>query len=352
MKTFNEILELNNITSSIELSEELIKLADASVENFNSLDSDYEEYDEEEEEEKSDEEKKEKALKAFEDKQFETIDILKFYFKEISNLEPLTTEQENNLFDVYAMGGDEAEEARDTIISSYLRFVVHCAGKYRGRGADYLDLIQEGNVGLIKAFDKFDHTKGFKFSTYAYYWIRNEISEYVRRTNSHGSIPREAYQLKSRIRKAENILSNEYTRMPTAEEIAFFIGEPIEKVNAAYRYDIREVSVNKALGRDEDDGVNPLQVIASETIAAPYEQSEVKASNEAFDKALALLNDREREIVCLSWGVNGKAMSNKDISELPQFDITPQRVGQIIRGAVKKIAEYPELISAINGVEV
>ncbi|MCR5122492.1 MAG: sigma-70 family RNA polymerase sigma factor [Ruminococcus sp.] len=263
-------------------------------------------------------------------------DSVKSYFKEIGRFPLLSRTEELELGEI--MAGDDpvaSEKARNRLIESNLRLVVSIAKKYTGRGLGFLDLVQEGNTGLIKASEKYDHTKGFKFSTYSTWWIKQAIARAIADKGRIIRIPVHMYESINRVRTAENELLNEFGRAPTIEEIAAYLNMNEEDVREVRRIIAQEpTSLETPIGDEEDSHLGDF--IPDTESETPEEASEQKALHEQINRVLMTLSEREEMVIRLRFGLDdGKVRTLEQVGEI--FNVTRERVRQIEAKAIRRL---------------
>lgn len=265
------------------------------------------------------------------DESTELDDPIRMYLKEIGKTPLLTADEEVELAK-RIVGGDEV--ARQKIIESNLRLVVSIAKKYAGRGMHLLDLVQEGNLGLMKAAEKFDYTKGFKFSTYATWWIRQGITRAIADQARTIRVPVHMVETMNRIARARRELTNELGRDPKAEEIAIHLNMDIDKVNEIFRFGMEPVSLETPLGEEEDSHLGDF--IKDEMALSPEESALKVNMREVIDDALSRLTEREKEVIELRFGLNdGRTRTLEEVGE--SFGVTRERIRQIEAKAIRKL---------------
>lgn len=262
------------------------------------------------------------------------LDATHIYLKEIGKYELLTPEKEVELA-VAAQAGDKT--ARSQLVNSNLRLVVSIAKKYhQNAGMSFLDLIQEGNIGLMKSVDKYDPAQGYRFSTYATWWIRQTISRAI--TNQSGTIrvPAHMFDISNKVSKASQRLHNELNREPTAEEIAADLKIDVEKVKEVYHLAHSPMSLDYTVGEDDDTSIGDL--IADNTAVAPDDMAIQKETRAAIIKVLDTLTEKEKEVIMLRFGIeDGEAKTLEDVGKL--FGVTKERIRQIETKALRKLRQ-------------
>jgi len=258
-------------------------------------------------------------------------DPVRMYLKEIGKVQLLSSEEEIELA-IRIAEGDETAKKR--LVEANLRLVVSIAKKYMGRGMSLLDLIQEGNLGLIKAVEKFDHTKGFKFSTYATWWIRQSITRAIADQSRIIRLPVHMSEFISRVRKTSAQLLNENGSEPTSEQIAERMGVPVERVRDVMRTSQEPVSLDTPIGEEEDSHLGDF--IEDETILTPDEAASNVMLREQLDAVLSTLGEREVQIIRLRFGLeDGHCHTLEDVGA--RFNVTRERIRQIEAKALRKI---------------
>ncbi len=258
-------------------------------------------------------------------------DPVKLYLKEIGRVPLLTAEEEIELA-IRIVDGDD--KAKKRLTEANLRLVVSIAKRYVGRGMHFLDLIQEGNVGLIKAVEKFDHTKGFKFSTYATWWIRQAITRAIADQARTIRIPVHMVETINRLKKAHSQLLHENGYDPSEEQLAEYMGLTVERVREIMRVAQEPVSMETPIGPEEDSRL--VDFIRDEDATAPDESAMKKITNEDIDAVLKTLTPREEEVVRLRFGLrDGRCHTLEEVGL--QFDVTRERIRQIEAKALRKL---------------
>lgn len=263
--------------------------------------------------------------------QLTTDDPVKLYLKDIGRVSLLSADEEIELA-IKMADGDV--EARNKLISANLRLVVSIAKKYVGRGMPFLDLIQEGNLGLIKAVEKFDHTKGFKFSTYATWWIRQAITRAIADQARIIRVPVHMVETITKVIKASNTLLHEKGHEPTAEEIAEEINLPVEKVREIIRISQDPVSLETPIGEEDDSHLGDF--IPDEDAPAPADSASLSMLKETLGEVLDTLQDREKEVLKLRFGlIDGRPRTLEEVGLI--FGVTRERIRQIEAKALRKL---------------
>ena len=286
-------------------------------------------------------------------------DPVKVYLKEIGRVPLLTPEEEINLA-LTIKAGTEAKEkydadpdalseeekaeclkaikkgtaARKRLSEANLRLVVSIAKRYVGRGMQFLDLIQEGNLGLIKAVEKFDHTKGFKFSTYATWWIRQAITRAIADQARTIRIPVHMVETINKVKKVSSQLLHEQGKEPTAEEIAERLEMPVDKVREIMRVAQEPVSLETPIGEEEDSHLGDF--IPDDEAPVPAEVASHTLLREQLSEVLKSLTDREEKVLRLRFGlVDGRPRTLEEVGK--EFNVTRERIRQIEAKALRKL---------------
>lgn len=286
-------------------------------------------------------------------------DPVKVYLKEIGRVPLLTPEEEIELAltikagteakekyeaDPDMLSPEEKEEcqkqikkgiaARKRLSEANLRLVVSIAKRYVGRGMQFLDLIQEGNLGLIKAVEKFDHTKGFKFSTYATWWIRQAITRAIADQARTIRIPVHMVETINKVKKVSSQLLHEQGKEPTAEEIAERLEMPVDKVREIMRVAQEPVSLETPIGEEEDSHLGDF--IPDDEAPVPAEVASHTLLREQLSEVLSSLTDREEKVLRLRFGlVDGRPRTLEEVGK--EFNVTRERIRQIEAKALRKL---------------
>ncbi len=301
-----------------------------------------------------------------------TVDLTRRYLSELGSYPLLTAEQEVELAKAIEAGRVAevelaepkvtrarrqalqadvvaAEQARRTFIQSNLRLVVSIAKRYQGTGMTLLDLIQEGNLGLMRAVEKFDHRKGFKFSTYATWWIRQSIGRGIADKGRTIRLPSHLVDTMAVLSKTSATMLKSLGREPTPAELAEETGLPVERVHVALRAAPDLVSLSASIG---DDDAELGDLLADEGATTPFEAAALSLARDDLQTLLDYLNPREREILSLRFGLQGEQpLTLDEVGQ--QFNVTRERIRQIEAKALTKLrhpcsARQRRLVSALG----
>ena len=260
-----------------------------------------------------------------------TEDPVRMYLKEIGNVPLLTSEQEVELARRVEEGDPEAKKA---LTEANLRLVVSIAKKYVGRGMPFLDLIQEGNMGLMKAVDKFDYTKGYKFSTYATWWIRQAITRGIADTGRTIRVPVHMVETINKTLRMTRQLLQELGREPTPEEVAEKLGVPASRVREVLKISRDPVSLDTPIGEEDDSHLGDF--IEDDTALSPADSATFSMLKEELSNALESLTERERQVVKLRFGLEDRrARTLEEVGK--EFNVTRERIRQIEAKALRKL---------------
>jgi RNA polymerase primary sigma factor len=277
-----------------------------------------------------------KAKTALDLKPDMTTDSLQLFLKDIGKVRLLTAQEEVDLAKRIERGDLDAKQK---MVESNLRLVVSIAKNYRNQGLPFLDLIQEGTLGLVRAAEKFDYRKGFKFSTYATWWIRQAIARALADKARTIRIPVHVVEKLNKIGRAERKLVTELGREPTAHEIAEVTGIDPEEVDSIKRSAQAPVSLEKPVGDEEESEFG--QFIADERAESPYERAAEILTKEALREALENLSYRERRVLELRYGLGGE--HTRTLDEVGRtFNVTRERIRQIENQSLKKLQSLAE----------
>ena len=258
-------------------------------------------------------------------------DPVRMYLKEIGKVPLLTAEEEKEL----AMKMEAGDmEAKKRLAEANLRLVVSIAKRYVGRGMLFLDLIQEGNLGLIKAVEKFDYRKGYKFSTYATWWIRQAITRAIADQARTIRIPVHMVETINKLIRVQRQLLQELGREPYPEEIAEKMGLPVERVREIQKISQEPVSLETPIGEEEDSHLGDF--IQDDNVPVPAEAAAFTLLKEQLVEVLGTLTEREQKVMCLRFGLeDGRARTLEEVGK--EFDVTRERIRQIEAKALRKL---------------
>ena len=261
-------------------------------------------------------------------------DPVKVYLKEIGRVPLLSPEEETELALKIQAGGPDGEKAKQRLSEANLRLVVSIAKRYVGRGMQFLDLIQEGNLGLIKAVEKFDHTKGFKFSTYATWWIRQAITRAIADQARTIRIPVHMVEIINKLVRIQRQLLQTLGREPTPEEIAEEMDLTPERVRESQKISQEPVSLETPIGEEEDSQLGDF--IEDDGAVAPPDAAGFTMLKEPLDKVLGGLAERERQVITLRFGLeDGHPRTLEEVGR--EFVVTRERIRQIESKTLTKL---------------
>ena len=253
------------------------------------------------------------------------------YLKEIGQIKLLTNEEEAKLADRIAEGDPEAKA---TLAEANLRLVVSIAKRYVGRGMLFLDLIQEGNIGLMKAVEKFDVTKGYKFSTYATWWIRQAITRAIADQARTIRVPVHMVETINKLARVERQLTLELNREPTEEELSKKMGTSVEKIRDIYKISQEPVSLETPIGEEDDSHLGDF--IPDETNMSPEDFAINELLKDEISEVLLTLTEREEKVIRLRFGLeDGRPRTLEEVGQL--FGVTRERIRQIEAKALRKL---------------
>ena len=267
----------------------------------------------------------------------ESEDPVYLYLKEIGHYPLLTMEDEVELAKKIA-AGDEA--AKKMLAQSNLRLVVSIAKRYIGRGLSFLDLIQEGNLGLIKAVEKFDYTKGYKFSTYATWWIRQAITRSIADQSRTIRVPVHMSEIINRVYKVSRNLLQELGREPSEQEIADAMQIPVKKVREILKISVDPISLDSPVG--EEDESNLGDFISDSLSLGPEDAASYSILKDQISRLLETLSDREQRVLIMRFGLeDGKSHTLEEVGK--EFNVTRERIRQIEAKALRKLRHPSKL---------
>lgn len=272
-------------------------------------------------------------------------DPVKLYLKEIGSYPLLTIEDEIELAKRIENGD---EDAKQILAESNLRLVVSIAKRYVGRGLSFLDLIQEGNLGLIKAVDKFDYTKGYKFSTYATWWIRQAITRSIADQSRTIRIPVHMSEVINKTYRVSRSLLQELGREPTEQELADKMGLPIEKVREILKVSADPISLDTPIGEEDDSHLGDF--IKDDTIVGPEDAAAYSVLQDQISKLLDTLTEREQRVLILRFGLkDGRTRTLEEVGK--EFNVTRERIRQIEAKALRKL-RHPSRARMLKGYDL
>ncbi|MDO5037096.1 MAG: RNA polymerase sigma factor RpoD [Tissierellia bacterium] len=285
----------------------------------------------EDDEDEDDKKKKKESKEIKAPKGVSVDDPVRMYLKEIGKVDLLTAEEEIAIAKRIEAGD---ESAKQELAEANLRLVVSIAKRYVGRGMSFLDLIQEGNLGLMKAVEKFDYTKGFKFSTYATWWIRQAITRAIADQARTIRIPVHMVETINKLVRVQRQLVQELGRDLTPEEIAEEMGMTVEKVREIQKIAQEPVSLETPIGEEEDSHLGDF--IPDDDIESPQDAATFTLLKEQLDDVLMTLTEREKEVLTLRFGlIDGRARTLEEVGKV--FDVTRERIRQIEAKALRKL---------------
>lgn len=266
-------------------------------------------------------------------------DSVRLYLREIGKIPLLTAEEELALAHRVVAG---EKKAKDKMAEANMRLVVSIAKRYSGRGLDFLDLIQEGNTGLLRAVEKFDPDKGFKFSTYATWWIRQAITRAIADQARTIRIPVHMVETINKLLRTQRRMTQELNREPTIEELAKELEMEPEKVEYVMKIKQDITSLDAGVGRDGDDEDSVLRdFIEDEDSATPEESAASQLLKEQVQSILSTLSDREQKIIKMRFGLeNGKSHTLEEVGQ--EFAVTRERIRQIEAKALAKLRKHKD----------
>ena len=261
-------------------------------------------------------------------------DPVRMYLKEIGKVPLLTAEEEIELAKAMEIGGEDGEEAKKRLAEANLRLVVSIAKRYVGRGMLFLDLIQEGNLGLMKAVEKFDYRKGYKFSTYATWWIRQAITRAIADQARTIRIPVHMVETINKLIRVSRTLLQTLGREPSPEEIAEEMEISVERVREILKISQEPVSLETPIGEEEDSHLGDF--IEDSNVPVPADAAAQTLLKEQLEEVLDTLNERERKVLILRFGLeDGRNRTLEEVGK--EFNVTRERIRQIESKALRKL---------------
>ncbi|MCL1839842.1 RNA polymerase sigma factor RpoD [Candidatus Saccharibacteria bacterium] len=270
-------------------------------------------------------------------------DSVKMYLKEIGKIPLLSSEEEFDLAQKVIHGtATEQKRAKDKMAESNMRLVVSIAKRYSGRGLDFLDLIQEGNTGLLRAVEKFDPDKGFKFSTYATWWIRQAITRAIADQARTIRIPVHMVETINKVLRTQRRLTQELNREPSVEEVAKEMDMEVEKIEYVMKIKQDIASLDASVGREGEDEESSLgDFIEDEEKVSPEDSAATQLLKEQLAKILKTLSEREQKIIKMRFGIGGgKSHTLEEVGA--EFSVTRERIRQIEAKALSKLRKNKE----------
>ena len=261
-------------------------------------------------------------------------DPVRMYLREIGRIKLLTADEEIDLARKIVAGGNQGAIAKRKLVQANLRLVVSIAKKYVGRGMLFLDLIQEGNLGLIRAAEKFDHERGYKFSTYATWWIRQAITRAIADQARTIRIPVHMVETINKLKKVTRKLAQELARKPTEEELSAEMGISIKKLREIIKVAQEPLSLETPIGKEEDSRLGDF--IEDKDADAPVKTVAHELLREDLAEVLSSLSPRERDVLRLRFGMDdGRQRTLEEVGQL--FGVTRERIRQIEAKALRKL---------------
>lgn len=274
-------------------------------------------------------------------------DSMKMYMNEIAKFPLLTAEEERKLAQIIAENGPDAETAKDRMLTANLRLVAFRAKKYLNRGVDFDDLNAMGYEGLVKAVEKFDYTRGFRFSTYAIWWIDQAIARGIACEADTVRVPVHMREVVRKVRRAVEVLKQKNMREPTMEEIAECANLPLEKVIDAYEAEVSVVSFDYQI---TDDGELTMEdLLADENAVDPCQVVWQNDLQKAMENVLGGLPEKEAMVLRMRYGIGRpRPMTLEEVASLPEFNVTRERIRQIEEKAIRAIRRTRSLKSQLE----
>lgn len=272
-------------------------------------------------------------------------DPVHLYLKEIGNYPLLTMADEVELAKRIINGDDTAKQ---TLAESNLRLVVSIAKRYVGRGLSFLDLIQEGNLGLIKAVEKFDYTKGYKFSTYATWWIRQAITRSLADQSRTIRIPVHMSEVINKTYRVSRNLLQDLGREPTDQELADAMNLPVEKIREILKVSADPISLDTPIGEEDDSHLGDF--ISDDTVMGPEDAASYAILKDQITKLLDTLTEREQRVLIMRFGLqDGRSRTLEEVGR--EFNVTRERIRQIEAKALRKL-RHPSRARMLKGYEI
>ena len=257
------------------------------------------------------------------------------YLVEIGRVPMISVDEEIELAQAIRKGGREGERAKDKLVKSNLRFVVSVAKQYQHQGLSLTDLIDEGNIGLVKATEKFDETRGFKFISYAVWWIRQSILQALAEQSRIVRLPLNQVGSLNKISKAFSKFEQENERRPSPEELADELEIPVDKISDTLKVSGRHISVDAPFVEGEDNSL--LDVLVNDDSPMADRSLVNESLAREIDRALSTLTEREKEIIQMFFGIGQQEMTLEEIGD--KFGLTRERVRQIKEKAIRRLRQ-------------
>ncbi len=261
---------------------------------------------------------------------------MRIYLNQIEKIPLLTPDDEISLAKAISLGGEDSAKARERMIRSNLRLVISIAKRYTNIGLSFSDLVEEGNIGLMRAVDKFNYKKGYRFSTYASWWIKQAIMRALSNQGKTIRVPVYMFDTLSKFRKLRDHLIQQLSRIPTDKEIADAMSIPVEKVKELERIASQPGSLHAPVSLD--GSAEMIDLIEDSSITSPADNIEGFFEGERIDQILNYVDERERQILILRFGLKGSEPHTLE-DTAKQFNVTRERIRQIEMAAIKKIRD-------------